>query len=199
MSHARSRIAVAALGVLALAGCAVPGQDASAGTASEYQGTTVTNAQVDATFAAWVQGTNGALVASRSEVMTMELLHDDLLAACEEIGTPIHTSEAEMTAQQWFTSLGVATAPSADFVHSFESQLALAVLVLTGHKDLLDGIITDAAAHAKVSPRAGQIDVDGFRASVDAAAAASTKQDPFGQFQHVNAFSSAHTSWIDRG
>lgn len=203
MNHARTRLVVAAALALALAGCAVPGQGAPAGTAAEYQGTTVTNEQIDATFASWVQGTNGALVASRDEVTTMELLREDLLAACEERGTPIHFADAERLAQQWFVGLGVTTPPSEDFVRSFQSQFALAVLAFDGGDDELRAIIESVAEHAAVSPRNGQIDVEGFLASVENAKATATQQQlgaqSFVPFQHVNAFSDADASWTERG
>jgi len=203
MSQVRSRLVVAACAVLALAGCAVPGQPVAPGIASEYMGETVSNAQVDATFSAWVQESNGALVASRSEVATMELLHDALLAACVEAGTPIHRGDAARLAQDWFTALGVTTAPSEDFVYSFESQFAVAVLSISGEDAALSDIINSVAKDAKVSPRSGVIDVDAFLASVADAKAAATQQQLGAQsyipFQHVDAFSDASASWIDRG
>lgn len=203
MSHVRSRLAVAALGALALAGCAVPGQAAPAGTASEYQGNTVTNAQVDATFLAWAQETDGQLVSTRNEVLTMELLHDSLLAACAAQDTPIHTADMQRIAQEWFNVMGIADEPSDDFIRSFESQFALAVLSISGADAALREVIESAAESAAVSPRSGEIDVEGFLASVDAAkTAASTQQlgaQSYIPFQHVNAFSDASTSWIDRG
>ncbi|WP_430867598.1 hypothetical protein [Demequina aurantiaca] len=203
MSHVRSRLAVAAVAAIALAGCAVPGQGASPGTASEFQGVTVTNEQVDATFAAWAVDTDGALVASRDEIMTMELLHDDLLAACAERGTPIHTADAKRLAESWFMAMGIAAEPSDAFVHSFESQFAIAVLAIDGGDETLLAIIEDAAANANVSPRSGEIDVDTFLASIEEAKATATQQqlgaNSYIPFQHVNAFSDADSSWIARG
>lgn len=203
MSHVRSRLAVAALGVLALAGCAVPGQAAAAGVAAEFDGTTVTNEQVDAIFSAWVQGTDGALIASRSEVLTMEMLHDPLLAACAEAGTPIYTSDARRLAEDWFTSEGITTPPSDAFVHSFESQFALAVLALSGGDAALLDIINSAAADATVSPRVGDVDVDAFLSSIINAASEAQQQNlgarSYIPFQHVNAFSPAAASWLVNG
>jgi hypothetical protein len=203
MSHVRSRFVVAALGALALAGCAVPGQDAPAGAASVYEGTTVTNSQVDAAFSAWSDDTDGALSMSRDEVLTMELLHDDLMAACIERGTPIHTSDATRLAQAWFEGLGLTSTPSDEFVRTFESQFALTVLALDEGDDTLTKIINSAKDNAVVSPRSGEIDVDAFLASVEAARTTAT-QEELGQqsylpFQHVSAFSDANASWIDRG
>jgi hypothetical protein len=203
MSHVRSRLFVAAAGVIALAGCAVPGQGAPAGTAAEYGDTVVTNAQVDETFSAWVKDTNGALVANRDEVLTLELLHDDLLAACDERGTPIRTSDAERLAKSWFEGLGVTAEPSEEFVHSLEAQFALTVLALDGGDDAINDIIESVKDGAIVSPRAGEVDVEAFLASVDNARATAEQEQLGAQsyipFQHVNAFSDANASWLERG
>ncbi|WP_061963766.1 hypothetical protein [Demequina aurantiaca] len=203
MSHVRSRLVVAAIAALALAGCAVPGQGAPAGTATEYQGATITNADVDATFTAWAQETQGALISSRDEVLTMELLHDDLLAACAERGTPIHSADSKRLAQQWFEGLGIAAEPSDDFVYAFESQFAIAVLAIDGGDAELKTIIENAAANAKVSPRNGEISVDAFLASVADAKGTAEQQQLGAQsyipFQHVNAFVDADSSWVARG
>lgn len=203
MTHAPSRLVVAAAGALALAGCAVPGQEAPAGTAAEYHGTTITNEQVDATFGSWAQATDGALVLTRHEALTMELLHDDLLAASAELGYVIHTSDARNLATQWFQGLGITETPSDDFVHSFESQFALTVLAYNDGTEQLTAIIESVKADASVSPRAGQIDVEAFLATV-ANAKAEADQAQLGQlsflpFQHVSAFSDANASWQARG
>lgn len=203
MSHVRSRLAVAIVGALALAGCAVPGQDAPAGTASVYDGTTVTNAQVDATFAAWIDDSDGELASSRDEVLTLELLHDDLLAACAERGTPIHTGLAERLTTGWFQGMGITTTPSDEVVRAFEAQFALTVLAIDADGSALVEIINAAKDSAVVSPRSGEVDVDAFLASV-ANARATAEQNQLGQqsyipFQHVNAFSHADASWLSRG
>jgi len=203
MTHARSRLIVAAAGALVLAGCAVPGQDAAAGTAAEYHGTTVTNEQVDATFAAWAEDSEGRLVSTRDEALTMELLHDDLLAASAELGYAIYTSDARNLATQWFVGLGITETPSDALVHSFESQFALTVLAYNDGTEQLTAIIESAEADAAVSPRAGQIDPEAFLAAV-ANAKAEADQTQLGQmsfipFQHVSAFSDAGASWQARG
>lgn len=203
MSHVRSRLAVAALGALALAGCAVPGQPASAGTASVYDGTTVTNAQVDATFSAWVEDTRGMRVSTRDEVLTMELLHDDLVAASTASGRPFHTSDAARLATAWLQSMGITEEPSPELVRSFEAQFALAMLALDGSDDDLVRIINSVKDSAVISPRSGEIDVEAFLASVDDARTTADQRQlgaqAFIPFQHVSAFSDASASWIDRG
>ena len=105
----RSRLAVlgAAVIVVTLTACAPPGQDGDPGVAATYEGTDVTNAEVNVTYQAWLNDTKGADVANRRQIITIQLLQNDLLAKCKELGYPVTWATAQSYANQWIQFKGV--------------------------------------------------------------------------------------------
>ena len=83
------RVAVVALLLLALAGCAVPGQSLSPGTAYAYDGAEVSNAHIDAIYNSWQQLTRNQILPNRLQVLTLDAVREPAIAlAIEEVLRP---------------------------------------------------------------------------------------------------------------
>lgn len=207
MRFQRSRAAVlcAVVAAVSLAACAPPGQVGQPGVAATYEDTSVTNAKVDEIYQAWLNDTEGQDVANRRQILTTELLRDDLLAKCAELGYPITTATATSYANQWISFKGVKGTASPDMILATQGVLALYVVAsadptLKSLKDISDKV----AKAAVVSPRSGVYSTNALLASVQAAMKSAQDQQlgdqfSFTEYQNVSAFTDENRSWFDRG
>lgn len=207
----RSRAAVigtalgAALITLALTACAPPGQPANPGVAASYEGNDITNVHIDDVFQAWLDDTKGQDVANRRQILTIELLRDDLLAKCKELGYPVPWSTAKQYADQWITFKGQQGTASDDMIAATQGILALWIVAYTDptFKNLTE-ISDHVGKTAVVSPRSGEYSTGALLASVQAAMQSAEDKQLGGQFsytefQNVSAFADEDRSWFDRG
>lgn len=168
------RFLVAALAALALAGCTVPSQDLAPGVAFSYQGKAVTNAEIDDLARSWDPDGDGVAIAFRRNMLTLELLADDLLAKADELtdGQLAITDEiATAQATKWLAVKEDGGEPSPELIRSFRVVLALYVV----YSFDTDGSVLAAIAHnaeqdAVVSPRSGAFSAQAFLASASNAA-----------------------------
>ena len=202
----RSRLAVlgAAVLVVTLTACAPPGQDGDPGVAATYEGTDVTNAAVNVTYQAWLNDTKGADVANRRQIITIQLLQNDLLAKCEELGYPVTWATAESYANQWIQFKGVSGTASDAMITATQGILALYV-VANVDPTLGDlKVISDKVAKsAVVSPRSGVYSTDALLADVKKAMKSAEDQQlgtqfSFTEFQNVSALTDEDRAWFDR-
>ena len=202
----RSRLAVlgAAVLVVTLTACAPPGQDGDPGVAATYEGTDVTNAAVNVTYQAWLNDTKGADVANRRQIITIQLLQNDLLAKCEELGYPVTWATAESYANQWIQFKGVSGTASDAMITATQGILALYV-VANVDPTLGDlKVISDKVAKsAVVSPRSGAYSTDALLADVKKAMKSAEDQQlgtqfSFTEFQNVSALTDEDRAWFDR-
>jgi hypothetical protein len=192
------RVAVVALLLLALAGCAVPGQTLSPGTAYAYDGAEVSNSHIDAIYNAWQQQTKNQFLPNRLQVLTLDAVREPAIAlAIEEIpgAEEEFTAErAEQVAKQWFALKQVDAEPSAEVIQS--AQGAYAVFVIAYHDadgSLMRRLAEEVQGNVDGSPRSGVFDADAFLNSVYAAMEAAQNEgvDPvvsFIAFHNLNGF-----------
>lgn len=207
MHFTRFRAAVLGAAVITttLTACAPPGQQANPGVAAEYEGATVTNQQVDATYQAWLDDTKGQDVANRRQILTIELLRDDLLAKSKEQGYPITWSTAKSYADQWIAFKGQEGEASDDMIRATQGILALYVLAnVDPTLDIIKQLSDNVAKTAVVSPRSGVYSTDALLASVQTALKSAEDQQlgsqfSFTEFQNVSAFTDESRPWFDRG
>ena len=202
------RFRAAALGAaaitLTLTACAPPGQGGAPGVAATYEGHTVTNTVIAAIDAAWTFDTKGKDVANRRQILTIELLRDDLLAKCKELGTPVSLTTAKSYADQWITFKGETGEASDEVIAATQGILALTVVVYSDPTlDSLRTISDNAAKTAQVSPRSGEYSTDALLASVNTAMQSVQNQQlgqfAYTEFQNVTAFKDEDRAWFDRG
>lgn len=192
------RVAVVALLVLAMTGCAVPGQSLSPGTAYAYDGAEVSNAAIDATYNAWLQETQGAVLPNRLQIMTLDAVREPAIAlAIESVdgAEELFTDErAEQVATQWYSFKQIATPPSPEVVRSAQGAYAVFVLAYNdADGSLMRELADEVEAAVEGSPRAGTFDADTFLNSVYAAMEAAQGEgiDPavsFIAFHNLNGF-----------
>ena len=206
MRFTRSRAAVlgAAAVMLTLTACAPPGQDGAPGVAATYGDATITNADVDATYQAWLHDTQGQDTANRRQVLTIELLRDDLLVAAKEQGYPVTRATAKSFADQWITFKGQQGKASEEMVLATQGIIALMVVAYNDPSlGALREVSDKVAADATISPRSGEYSTDALLASVQAAMKSAEDQQlgqfAYTAFQNVSAFVDAERPWFDRG
>jgi len=205
LKRSRAAVLAAALVTLSLTACAPPGQPGNPGVAATYEDQTVTNAGIDLIYKAWLDDTQGTDVANRRQILTIELLRDDLLARCKELGYPVTWSVAESQANQWITFKGVQGTASDAMIRSTQGILALYIVAnvdptLGDLKKISDKV----AKSANVSPRSGVYDTDALLTDVKKAMKSAEDQQlgqqfSFTEYQNVSAFTDENRSWFDRG
>mgnify|MGYP000973059903 CR=1 FL=1 len=205
MRFTRSRAAVlgAAAVMLTLTACAPPGQDGAPGVAANYGKTVITNADVDATYQAWLNDTMGQDTANRRQVLTIELLRDDLLAAAKDQGYPVTRATAKQFADQWIIFKGQQGKASEETILATQGIIALMVVAyndptLNAVREISDKV----AAEANISPRSGEYSTDALLTSIQAAMKSAEDQQlgqfSYTAFQNVSAFVDADRPWFDR-
>jgi len=205
LSRPRAAVLGAAVVTFALTACAPPGQPGNPGVAASYEGNDITNVHIDDVYQAWADDTNYQDVANRRQVLTIELLRDDLLAKCKELGYPVAWSTAEQYANQWITFKGQQGTASEDTIAATQGILALYIVAsIDPSLDSLKEISDKVAANAIVSPRSGEYSTDALLDSVFAAAQSAEDQQLGSQFsptafQNVSAFTDEDRDWFDRG
>jgi len=209
MTQSRVRRLIAATvtaAALTVSGCAVPGQEADPGVAAQYDARTLTNAQVNDVYQAWVVDTEGAEVPTqRRSIITIELMAPQLVVAAEEAGYPISDDQALTYAIQWIRFAGIEEGePSQQLVETVRAIFALAVLaVVEPELETLRQIAQDVEDNAVFSPRSGEFSTETFLTSVTSALdyAASQNLGPFffTAFVNVNGLVEPASPWIDRG
>ena len=191
------RLAAVALLALATAGCAVPGQELDPGVAFSYDHNVVTQSQVDTIYQAWVNDTEGKDAANRRQVMTLEAIHDSVVATAtpilKENGLDLNPETLLSLSEQWLRLKGLSGEPSAEVQRQMESAYALFVIAATSTDGSEVEKIADAAEAGVIgSPRAGTFDAETFIASVFAAFTSAQNQDlqqfAYTEFQSVNGF-----------
>lgn len=204
MPAKRSLAALAAVAAVTLAACAPPGQDGAPGVAATYGDVTVTNARLGDIVEAWALDTDGSDIANRRQALTIDLLRDDLLAAADELGYPIHRAVAEEYAQQWIFLKGASGEPSPEVIDATQGVLALTVVVGADPTLVTLAELSDRVAESVVvSPRNGVYSTAALIDSVNAAMTSAQQQDlgqfGFTEFQNVSAFMDEDRDWLDRG
>lgn len=203
LTRPRAAVLGAALVSLALTACAPPGQPGDPGVAATYEGTDVTNVQVDAIQRAWLDDTKGQDVANRRQILTIELLRDDLLAKCEELGYPIALSTAETYADQWIMFKGETGEASDEMILATQGILALYVVAFSDPTLASLAEISDRAAESVVaSPRSGTYSTEALLSDVQTAMQNAEdkglgSQFSYTEFQNVSAFTVQDRAWID--
>jgi hypothetical protein len=192
------RVVAVALLALATAGCSVPGQQIAPGVAFTYDGQAVTNAEIDAIYQAWVYDTQGKDAPNRRQVLTIEAVREEAIAAAQpliEDGTiTLNDAEAVRVAEAWLGFLGINdTEPSPEMAHAAQGVFALALVAYTDPDgSVIQGIGDRVEAKLQGSPRAGTFDADVFVQSVIDAMTAAQNQDlqqfAFTALQNVNGF-----------
>lgn len=192
------RAAAAALVALALAGCSVPSSDLDPGAAFTYDGETVTNAEIDAIYQAWVYDTQGKDAPNRRQVLTIEAVREEAIAAAqpfiEDGSIKLNDAEAKRVAEAWLGFLGLNEAePSPEMAHAAQAIFALALVAYTdADGTAIRGIGDRVEAKVQGSPRSGTFDSDVFVQSVLDAMTAAQSQDlqafSFTALQNVNGF-----------
>lgn len=207
MRFQRSRAAVlgAAVVTLALTACAPTGQPANPGVAASYHDRSVTNSTIDGIYQAWVDDTKGQDVANRREILTVELLRDDLLAKCKELGYPVPWATAKSYANSWINFKGLTGGASDEMISATQGILALYVVAYTDPTlASLKEISEKVEKSAVVSPRSGVYSTDALLSTVQTAMKSADQQQlgpqfSFTEMQNVSAFADANVSWFDRG
>lgn len=165
------RVAVVALLAVALAGCAVPGQSLSPGTAYAYNGVDVSNAQVDAIYNAWLHDSQGKLTPNRLQVMVLDAAHDPAVAMAKEIapevGELFAPENSEFLAKQMLAVKQVDAEPSAEFVRSVQSAVAVWFIAYTDTDGTqVQRLADELEKNIEGSPRAGDFNGDVFISSI---------------------------------
>lgn len=191
------RVAVVSLVALAMAGCAVPGQSLSPGTAFAYDSVEVSNAQIDAIYQSWLRETEGAIVPNRLQTMTLEAVREPAIAMAIELvpdAAPSFTDEAAVEiAQQWLMLEGISDEPSQEVVDSAQAAFAVYVIAFAdpGGSNIR-ALADEVAANVEGSPRAGVFDADTFVASVNNAVKSADGQAlqhfSYTTFHNINGF-----------
>ena len=202
-----SRFRAAALGAaaitLTLTACAPPGQQGDPGVAAAYEGTTVTNVNVANIEEAWAVDTGSKDVANRRQILTIELLRDDLLAKCKELGQPVSLETAKSYADLWITFKGEQGEASDEVIAATQGILALALIAYADPTyATLKEISDNVAKSAVVSPRSGVYSTDALLSSVQQALQSAEGQQlgqfAYTEFQNVSAFTDADRDWFVR-
>jgi len=205
LKRSRAAVLAAALITVTLTACAPPGQPGNPGVAATYEGTDVTNQDIDSIYQAWLDGTQGTDVANRRQILTIELLRDDLLAKCKEAGYPVTMTLAEAQANQWIMFKGQQGTATEPMIKSTQGILALYVVVnLDPSLGDLKEISEQVAQSAQVSPRSGESSTEQLLTDVRNAMQSAEDQQLGSQFsytayQNVSAFTDEDRSWFDRG
>jgi hypothetical protein len=173
--------------------------------AATYEGTDVTNVQVDAIYQAWLDGTQGQDVANRRQILTIEVLRDDLLAKSEELGYPVAWSTAETYANQWIQFKGQQGEAADEMISATQGILALYIIAYSDPTlETLRALSDTAALSIIASPRSGAYSTDALLNSVQAAIQSAEdkqlgSQFSYTEFQNVSAFTDAENDWFDSG
>lgn len=203
LSRPRAAVLGAALVTLALTACAPPGQPGEPGVAATYEGTDITNVAVDAIQQAWLDDTKGQDVANRRQILTIELLRDDLLAKCEELGYPVAMSTAETYADQWIMFKGQQGEASDETILATQGILALYIVAFSDPTLATLAEISDKAeAGVVASPRSGTYSTEALLGDVKTAMQNAEdknlgSQFSYTEFQNVAAFTVSDREWID--
>jgi hypothetical protein len=203
LSRPRAAVIGAAIVTLALTACAPPGQPGAPGVAATYEGVEITNVQIDAIQQAWVDDTQGQDVAERRQILTIELLHDDLLAKAAELGYPVALSTAKTYADQWIIFEGQEGEASEETVHATQGILALYIVALTDPTlATLTEISDKVAGEVVASPRSGTYSTETLLNDVKTAMQTAEEkglgsQYSYTEFQNVAAFTVSDREWID--
>lgn len=168
------RVAVVALLALALAGCSVPGQTLSPGTAYSRNGVEVSNAHIDEIYQAWVTSSNYQLNPNRLQIMVMDALRDpaiDIVVELEPEAEVLFTDEnATFFAKQLLAVKGVEGEPDPLMVESVKSAMAVSLIVYTDPDGTyIQRLAEDLEASVEGSPRAGSFDAELFYSSLSKA------------------------------
>jgi len=125
------RLAVAAMAVIALAGCTVPSQSLAPGVALVHDGVVVTNADVDAMVSALRFGDNAQQLANRSQLLTLEVMHDAVVAKVAELSDGqmiINTALGTVYADKWLALQGDTEPATPELVRVFETIIAISLI-----------------------------------------------------------------------
>lgn len=192
------RALAVALLALATVGCSVPSSDLDPGAAFTYDGRTVTNAEIDAIYTAWVYDTQGKDTPNRRQVLTIEAVREEAMKAAQPFiddgSIKLNDAEAVRVAEAWLGFVGIHDEePSPEMAHAAQAIFALALVAFTDPDGSKIRAIADAVdAKVQGSPRAGEFDADVFVKSVQDAVLAAQQQDlqafSFTAFQNVNGF-----------
>lgn len=198
------RLAPVLAGSLVLASCAVPGQAGAPGVLAEYEGRTVTAADVDAMIDAWEADTGGALVPTRPEVATYAVLGPDLLEASADVGYTITEADGLAIASVWLQSLGIAEpAPSDEVIEIARAAAAAYILVASDPSLALVEETAGPAEEGVYSPRLGEFDATAFAESArrahSLAVSTGNEQIAFTQYLDASGFVAPDSSWAARG
>lgn len=205
LSRPRAAVLGAVVVSLALTACAPPGQPAAAGVAASYEGTDVTNARVDDIYESWLNGTKGQDVANRRQILTVEVLREDLLAKCEELGYPVQWSTAEQYADQWIQFKGQQGEADDNMIEATQGILALWIVAYTDPTFAnLREVSDNVEASIVASHRSGAYSTDALIDSVQLAMQTAENKQLGGQFsytefQNASAFVDEDRPWFDRG
>lgn len=205
LKRSRAAVLAAALITVTLTACAPPGQPGNPGVAATYEDKDVTNQDVDAIYQAWLDGTQGTDVANRRQILTIELLRDDLLAKCKEAGYPVTWNLAQAQANQWIVFKGQKGTATDPMIEATQGILALYVVAnLDPTLGDLKEISENVEKSAEVSPRSGVYDTATLLDSVHKAMQSAEDQQLGSQFsyteyQNVSAFTDEDRAWFDRG
>lgn len=198
----RRAIAGAVAGsALLLAGCAVPGQPAQAGTAAVLDGTVLTNDRVSTLYDVWIEDIGNP--ANRRQVITIELMREPLAAATDQIDLDYTRSQSRAQAQAILDLQGATGEPSEEMVDAVEGALLLAAFtVIPEDTSVIAGIAQEVEAEAVTNPRTGTFSADAFMASLvetgQRATAAAQQGVPswFLEFNDVVGLVESDSPWI---
>jgi len=186
---------------LLLAGCAVPGQPAQAGTAAEVDGTVLTNEHVSALYDVWLEEIGNP--ANRRQVITMEMMREPLAAHAEEIEFQHTRAQARAQAEGFLSLQGVSEEPSEDLVDAFEAALLLAAFtVLPEDTSVIQSVAEEVEATAVTNSRTGDFSAEAFMQSLtvtsEKAVAAANQGVPawFLEFNDVVGLVEPESPWI---
>jgi len=199
----RIAAAAAALAILALSACAVPGQG-DPGVAGTYGDRVVTNQQVIDTSRAFLD--LGTSVDGNGAPLTLLLIGPDLISDAEKLGFRVTEDELQSRADQWVAYAqhgGEVTPAGLEVVH----ELMALLFLLTSDEGAaaLEQVADDAEAGIVASPRYGTFTRSRFDQAVVAGIneAGDTPSTPsaifFIAFRQVNGFDNPVPAWISGG
>lgn len=184
------RVALAALLVLGLAGCAIPGQELDPGTAMIVEGREVTFDQIDATYDSWLQSTQGKVKVTRRQVATIEAIREPVLAAAQptldQLNFELTDSFVRDRAREWYSLQGIPNAEISDHVlEAVRVVLALNIVVQNDPDGMTTvGVIQQVESSIVASPRLGEFDLQRFFDSL-IQALQKADRDQLGQFSYT--------------
>ena len=203
MPQLRRRAIAGALAgsALLLAGCAVPGQPAAAGTAAELDGVVLTNDHVSELYDVWIEDIGAP--ANRRQVITLELMRGALLDATDQIDFDYTRSISRAQAEGLLELQGVTDDPSEDLIDAVEASLLIAAFtVLTEDTSVIASVAQQVEADAVTNARTGTFSADAFMQSLEITAQKATAAAQEGQpswfleFNDVVGLVESDSPWI---